>query len=213
MNLGEEPKNSLIIQVKNGKGVYQNKKAKIDFYIISLWLFFLLLIILTIDIPISFEKDSKFIGAEALVGRNIIPLICIGFLLYGFYLWRKYKYVFKGTPNLPVKITKVENINYEHLTFLTTYIIPLICFDFSNTRNFIVLAILLIVIGKIYIDTNLFYANPSLGLLGYNIYSCETDHPQYPKAIFISGDKLVVGDFVQYINLNEEVLFVGRINN
>lgn len=213
MQLNNNPKTSFIIQTRDNKGVQQNKKAKREFYIISLWLFFVLLFILTVDIPICFSIDAKFIGMRELISRNIIAIICIIFIVYGFILWCKYKYLFKGTPGLPVKIDNVENINYEHLTFLTTYIIPLICFDFKNIRNFFVLALLLIIIGKIYIETDLFYANPTLALLGYHIYTCETDHEDYANVTFISADKLRDGDAVQYIHLDEKVLFVGRIRN
>lgn len=211
MQLNNNPKTSFIIQTKDEDGIRQNKKAKRDFYIISLWLFFVLLFILTVDIPVCFKTDARFIGLKELIMRNIISIICTIFIVYGFVLWRKYKYMFKGTPRLPVKVKNVENINYEHLTFLTTYIIPLICFDFTNIRSFIILALLLLIIGKIYVETDLFYANPTLALLGYHIYTCETDHTNYPSVTFISNDKLKDGDAVQYIHLDEKVLFVGRV--
>lgn len=212
MNTNDKLKKSIILEVKNKDRVmYEDKKAKLEFYIISLWLLFLLVFFLTLDIPISFDKDSTFIGFQELFKRNIIPCIALVFLLYGTFLCKKYKYKIRGTMQLPIKITNIENINHEHLTFLATYIIPLICIDFSKPQNLVVFTLLLIIIGSIYIKTNLFYANPTLALLGYYIYQVETDCPNYPKAIFISCERLYKNDSVQYIQLDERILYVGSV--
>lgn len=203
-------KKSLLVEVKkNGETVYEDKKAKVEFYIISLWLLYLLMIVITIDIPI--EKGSVFIGFPELFKRNIIPLISLTFLIYGMALCKKYDYKFKGTMQLPVKIVSIENINYEHLTFLTTYIIPLICIDIRQPRYFSVFIILLLIIGLIYIKTDLFYANPTLALLGYYIYRVETNNPDCHKAVFISRGKLYKNQSVQYMQLDKNIFFVGEV--
>lgn len=203
---------SIALKVKQGdKIVYEDKRAKAEFYIISLWLLFLLVIILTIDVPIYFASDSVFIGFKELFSRNKIPLIAMCFLFYGMILCYKYRYKFKGTMNLPTKIIHIKNINYEHLTFLTTYIIPLVCIDIKQPRYFFVFVILLVIIGCIYIKTDLFYANPTLALLGYYIYEVETTDPNCPKAVFISYGKLYENQSVQFIQLDEKIFYVGGI--
>jgi hypothetical protein len=114
-------KKSIVLEVRDNQHiVYEDKKAKAEFYIISLWLLYLMVIILTIDIPLDFSVDSEFIGIGELLKRNVVPLISLVFLVYGIILCFKYKYRFKGTMQLPVRIIKISNINYEHLTFLTT---------------------------------------------------------------------------------------------
>ncbi|WP_266095432.1 hypothetical protein [Acinetobacter seifertii] len=40
----------------------------------------------------------------------------------------------KGTTEIPFEIKKIDDANYEHLTFLATYVVPLISFDFSEGR-------------------------------------------------------------------------------
>ena len=40
---------------------------KLHFYIMSLWLLFVLLFLLTVDIRISFSKDAHFIGVMRLL--------------------------------------------------------------------------------------------------------------------------------------------------
>jgi len=140
-------------------------RKKVELYIISLWLLFLLIIVNKINVNICFD-GCEFIGFKQLLIDNIIPVIAFTFFILGFVFYFRFKYSIGGGTNLPVKIKKIENVNCEHLTFLTTYIIPLICFDLSQIRYAVVLLLLLIIIGAIYVKTNLFYANPTLALLG-----------------------------------------------
>lgn len=174
---------------------------------------FLLLIIITIDIPTYTGAHRVFIGFENLAKKNIIPLVSLGFLFLGFVFWGRFKYKLEGSKKTPFRITKIENVNYEHLTFLTTYIIPLICFDLNNIKYAIVLMALLIIIGIIYVKTDMFYANPSLALLGYHIYKVDgafrTEERQ--DIILIARERLTLNMKVSYKRLDEKIYFVRRV--
>lgn len=117
----------------------------------------------------------------------------------------------EGSRRTNYKIVKIQNANYEHLTFLTTYIIPLVVFDLQNVRYVIVLFILLIVIGIIYVKTDMYYANPSLALLGYHIYKVDilSRHGAKEDIIFISKEILHNDMYVNYKELDEKIYFVG----
>jgi len=106
-------------------------KDKIYLYITSLWLLFFLLIILKINFPICFT-NYQFIGFNELFKKNIISAVSIIFLVFGLVYCASFNYRVQGTCQTQVKIKNIKNINYKHLTFLTTYIIPLICFDLSK---------------------------------------------------------------------------------
>lgn len=189
-------------------------KDKIELYIVSLFLLFFLIIILTINIPICFEENCKFIGLEIIFKNNIVPLTSFIMLIWGLIGIYRFKYKVSGSVKTRIKIERVSNKNYEHLTFLTTYIIPLVAFDLTNIRYFFVLLILLLVIGIIYIKTNLFFSNPSLAILGYKIYKVNAKFRLSHKEniIIISKDKISIGDEVSYKKIDENIYF-GRKNN
>ena len=86
---------------------------KIGFYILSLWLLFLLIIIITVEIPIYFGKEWEFVGFKFLITHNIVPIICIIFLSIGSLSYFDFRYKVKGTPELSFEITEIENVNYE----------------------------------------------------------------------------------------------------
>ena len=105
---------------------------KIGLYFLSLWLLFFLIIIITADIPFYWSSDWEFVGLNYLLLNNIVPMICVIALLIGALSYYDFNHRITGTPELSFEITEIENIDYEHLTFLTTYIVPLVCFNFDR---------------------------------------------------------------------------------
>lgn len=190
----------------------EHTKRKIDLYILSLAILFVFFIFITLKVPLCFSSQCEFIGWWKLFKSNVIPMVCVLLLLYCWYAYKKFQYDTNRATELPVKIKKIEKINYEHLTFLATYIIPLITFNFENERYIIVLVALLIIMGIIYIKTDLFYANPSLALLGFNIYKIDielSDNKIKEGVVLITRKKLNVDSMVSYILLDERVYYSG----
>lgn len=187
---------------------------KIGLFFLSLWLFFILTIIITADVPICFSNGCNFIGFRTLLSNNIIPLICIVCLLIGTYSYFDFSFKLKDATQIPFKISKIENIDYEHLTFLTTYIVPLVCFNFIEIRYQLVLIILLVVIGIIYIRTDLFYANPTLALLNYRIYRVDGEFKDgiRENIVLISRKTLEVNQRVDYIKLDNRIYYAKPKN-
>lgn len=176
----------------------------------SFWIFFLLLIIVTIDIPIYFQPEWKFIGIKSLLTiNNIIAFGSILFLAIGINYYYQFMNRLKGDLGLPVNIEKIENINYEYFALLMT-IISLISMDFTTIRGMILLIVLLFIMGAIFIKTELFYSNPSFALLGFHIYKADTNHADMKESILISKEKIKTGDKVKYLKISDKVYFTKK---
>ena len=135
----------------------------------------------------------------------------MAFLFYGFYLTKKYKYKWKGVIQPSVRVLTAKNENYEYLTFLTTYIIPLVCIDLSNTRYIIVLALLLIIIGYIFIKMDFYLGNPTLALMGYRLYRITIGLKEFEEEILvISKDKIKNGDDIEWIPIDDNTWYIRR---
>nr|WP_010677771.1 anti-phage protein KwaA [Bacillus timonensis] len=191
----------------------KNKWDKIELYIISLWLLFLLILIVTINIPICFGEGCSFIGINKILTLNWIPIIALCFLIFGILCVFRFKYKISGSEQTPIIINNIENKNYEHLTFLSTYIIPLIAFDLTKPKYLVVLSVLLLAIGIIYLKTNLFYSNPTLAILGYRIYKADAKFriENRTNIILISREDLGVNQRVSYRKIDENIYYVRVI--
>tara|TARA_R110002110_G_scaffold147129_2_gene337343 strand:- start:42061 stop:42645 length:585 start_codon:yes stop_codon:yes gene_type:complete len=188
-------------------------RRKIDLYILSLGLLFVFFIIITASIPFCSGNNCLFVGFKELLSRNYIATASFTLLIYCVYAYKRFSFDLKGATDLPFEIKKIEGINYEHLTFLATYVVPLISFDFDSLRQMVVLSLLLIVMGIIYIKTDLFYANPSLALLGFHIYRVDGDFKTGLKEgiIVISRGRLKQDQRASYIKLDDRIYYAKGI--
>jgi hypothetical protein len=188
---------------------------KIGLFFLSLWLLFVLIIIITIEIPMSSSEGSSFVGIGYLVSHNIVPIICLIAIGIGMFSYFDFKFQMKGSPELSFQIEKIENIDYEHLTFLTTYIIPLVCFQFKELRYLLVFGIILVVIGIIYVRTDLFYANPTLAIFQFRIYKVNgkfRNGETKENRILICKEKLEKDDRVKYLKLDNRIYYAYKLN-
>lgn len=189
----------------------KNTRRKIDLYILSLGLLFVFFLIISTRLPdASFCWESGEAWKE-LAMTNPLPIISFLALLYCLFAYFRFDFDLNGATDIPFEITKIEDINYEHLTFLATYVVPLISFDFGSGRQMIVLALLLIVMGVIYIKTDLFYANPSLALLGFQIYRANGSFKTGEREgiILICRGRLAEKQKVSYIKLDDRIYYVS----
>ena len=179
---------------------------KIELYIISLWFLFLLLLIQKLQLPLCFGTGCRFIGLRALISLNVVPSVSLIFIILGgIFYWRFNYKVEKGASNLPKKITRLEDLYFENLAFLITYIVPLVGFDLDRNRNRLMLFLLLILIGWFYVKANIFYTNPSLAVLGYRIYKIDTAESR--NLIVIVRGRLKEGDSIYPRKIDENIFF------
>ena len=121
---------------------------KLSLYLISLWILLFMLIILKADvINIKWPMTKKMF--KQLISNNAIPLFCLLLIFLGIIGYIFFLDSLNNAKNLPVEIEECESVNYENLSFLATYIIPLVCFPMETEREIFVMFSVIIVIGCI----------------------------------------------------------------
>jgi hypothetical protein len=185
-------------------------KQKFEFYILSLFLLFAILFI--IKVPYSFEPSSKFIGFQTLFSDHFIIIICVIGMFAGLvYFWKFKNNYESGTTMTAMQVTEVTNINFESVTFLATYIVPLACVDLDKERSCLMLVTILVLIGWIYIKTNLFYTNPTLAIWGYHIYKISASNSVENKKdiIVIARKKILNHAHLRFKEIDDDI-FLAR---
>lgn len=184
---------------------------KIGMYLLSLWLLFILIIASKLNltkVDICFSCD--FASAETfwnIAKDNYIPGICLFLFFVSWFFYCRFKFIIDGAKDGPIIVESIEDKGTEHLVFLATYIIPLAGFGLDEVRKEIILAIILVFLGVIYIKTNLFYANPTLSLLGFKIFTAKINNKD---VILISTEEIEVGDSINYMPLDKKVFFARQ---
>lgn len=181
-------------------------KYKIGLYIVSLVLLFVSIIIKTYQ-HVSFSFCSEWTCVKSYLLQNIPSLICVVFIILGLIIYKLYFKELDGDFAHPKTIKIIENISNNHLSFLATYILPFVTFDFDKERYWIILVFMLIMIGIIYVKTNFFYTNPTLSLFGVYVYYI-TFEGDNNRIIAISRKKLKPGEIISRRLIDENIYFV-----
>ncbi len=104
------------------------------------------------------------------------------------------------------QFSEITTSDFDHLTFLSTYIIPLITFNLNEPRSFVVVIVLLLMIGIIYIKSNLYYLNPTLLLFGYKVYKAKSD--KKAVVLIIKGSLSHISEEMNYKDLGNNIYLI-----
>lgn len=169
---------------------------KVFLYILSLSLLFVVIGILCMEYSI-------YLGLTICVSS-----VAIEYLIYK-YLQKNWERTAQG---LSVKIVEIENVNYDTSTFLGSYIIPLVSFNYLHTSSWLVLFIFIIVIGRIYCNSDEFYKNPTLILCGFQLYKTKIEtqkqNGELKELVIVSKVKLFPDDIIAYVKISNNVGYV-----
>lgn len=198
---------------KGGRNM-ESLKMKIELYFMSIGTLFFFLILKTLDIPIYVGSDMQFVGWEYLLSKNITALVFMLLLGISVVMGLRFQNSLSGNTDIASKVLKVKNINYNYLVFFVTYIIPLICFDFSDMRDVIILVGLLVVLGILFIKTNIYYQNPTLALIGFNLYEVDMiyKNKEIHNVIVIASGKLTEGTMINKHDIDKNEIVYCKTN-
>ena len=108
------------------------------------------------------------------------------------------------------EILELKNINEQSLIFFVTYILPIVVCDFLNARSLICCLLIIAAIMWMMCKTDMYYQNPILSWLNYNIYSIKIENMEF---VAIVKGTLKERDFIRKKEISNNVYMVRRIKN
>jgi hypothetical protein len=76
---------------------------------------------------------------------------------------------------IQVKIAGIHTRDAEAMAYIVTYIIPFLAIPLHGWKEGISLCIFFIVLGVLYVNSNMIHINPMLNLFGYHLYEITTE--------------------------------------
>jgi|SRR5690554_193731 len=158
---------------------------------------------LLLAIKILFEKINRFefvdISLESIktflseFGFLTVLVFLSTFAIVGTIL--TFKNISKKKGNaFPVKVTSIRPKNEESLSYLATYVIPLMIQGNIDTYNYLVFSILFFIYYKLYSTSSLILINPILNMK-YGLFELDYVHSSNKKqtknALIISSQKWI----------------------
>ena len=137
---------------------------------------------------------------KAAIPHNPIALVLLAVGLAGLsgLKFFRSKYINASTDEIEA-VASVEDKDFEMLTFLFTYIVPLIAFgqnlDLDHMKDFISFVVIGWALGYLYVRTDLYMSNPVLLYFGLHLYKVHLK--QNEPLTVLCREQLVPGDLLK----------------
>lgn len=214
------------------------KKMKVKMYILSLVFLFIPIIFYFSgmdDVWAIFIKAYDFCDTSKnsfscvlwnmtnQVGISYARLIfCIFLICICIYTYRWYKSQLlnldKGIVSSELIVEGCKRESTEYLSFLSTYIMPLVFTDLTKPSNIFNFTFILVIVGFLHIKTKRIHSNPTLSLFGVSAYSIDylirvdgIDSKVSKELVVLSQDDISEGDVIRIINQNDYITFAKYI--
>ena len=189
-------------------------------FILSMAPFFIILGLMSMDIPVSLNRDTAFIGWQQLWKNTwfgcliIILSIFVEFVILLLFL----KVCKQESPEETEIIKEVDDKDFELVSFVTSIFLPLISFQYDQLSHWLVTFLIVALIGYIFCNSDGFYTNPTLRLFHYRLYQVTLDnqrrgdHQSSRSIIVLSREYLKPGNKVRCLRLTDKVSCITKIS-
>src|SRR5215470_18666483 len=116
-------------------------------------------------------------------------------------------YFFQFAPRLgsiQEKVTGLQSRDGEVMGYIASYLLPFVAIPFGGWQQGVALLIFVVVLGIVYVNSNMIHVNPMLNLMGYHIYEITLEHSDIPHSL-ITRHRIAAGETIHMINIGEGI--------
>lgn len=166
---------------------------------------------------IMFIRDLSSLISDVLNGDAKWPdlnnPLIIGEIIFIAIVSIAFLYLMKNNKNRTTRQMKIVSLNNRsaeyYLGYYSVFLLSLISFSLLDLVDVITLALLMIVLGVVYIKNGLFFMNPTINIFQSMIYEVETESGD--KKLIISKHKLKPEETIEIEVSDFEFTFMRRI--
>jgi hypothetical protein len=129
-----------------------------------------LLLFLSSYFPLALIFFVLFIGSHRDAAIATLSLGVIG--LFGMYLYLR---MASRLAPIQVKVVALQRLDAEAMSYIVTYVIPFVAIPFGAWQQGVALVIFFVVLGILYVNSNMIHINPMLNLAGYHLFEVSLD--------------------------------------
>lgn len=144
----------------------------------------------------------------------LLEVFCLLWVIYSIYGIKKFtisqeaEFVSEGE-----SLIDIEKLPDAGVTFFMTYVLPMAMDDLNTLRGITVFIILIVMLFALMWKTNLYYQNPVLTILGYEVFSfkfetTQSDEYKNKECIGITRGNVEIGNTIKRQKISDNVFLV-----
>jgi hypothetical protein len=143
-------------------------------------------------------KDSRNIAIGLAIAAVLSVIILFVFL----------RVVQKLAPD-KVGVSSVISRDGDAMSYIVTYLLPFLAVKLNDPTDLVSLAVVLFVIGLLYVNSNMIHTNPVLNIAGYHIFEIEDSNGK-TTALICKRSYVRVGSQLDAVSVGDYVLLEKR---
>lgn len=156
---------------------------------------------------------TKSVSHSAFV-TLILEFFCLLWIIYSVYSVRKFEKSQRANfVSAGESLIDIEKISDSGVTFFMTYVLPMAMDDLDTWKGLVVFGILMVMLFALMWKTNLYYQNPVLTVLGYEVFSFKFETTQLTEyrgieCIGITRSTVSVGHSIKRQIISDNVFLI-----
>jgi hypothetical protein len=114
------------------------------------------------------------------------------------------KFAHKLQPG-PLIVTSVKSRDGDVMSYIVTYLLPFLAIKLSDKMDVASLGLLLLVVGILYVNSNLIHTNPILSMMGYHLFEIE-DAEKKTTTLICKRSYVKIGSEINVVSVGDYVL-------
>ena len=157
------------------------------------------LLFLSSYFPLAAIFFILFIGKQQWVAISILSIGLLGLVGMASYL----RAVQKLGP-IQVKVKEIQRRDAEAMSYIVSYLIPFLAVPFNGWEQGFALSIFFVVLGILYVNSNMIHINPMLNLAGYHLYEITLEDDAVHS--LITFRRIVRGEKLSVVKVGDDIL-------
>ena len=139
-------------------------------------------------------RDSRYFA----VGLAIVAVLSV-FVLFAFL------HTVQKLSVAKVNVASVVSRDGDVMSYIVTYLLPFLAIKLNDPTDVISLGVVFIVIGLLYVNSNMIHTNPVLNIVGYHIFEIEDGNGK-TTALICKRSYIRTNSEINAISLGDYVL-------
>ncbi len=130
-------------------------------------------------------------------------------VFFVFALWQYLRACRRTHQRSFIKLRDYQQRDSEAMSYIASYVVPFASFSLDVIPQILALAVFILVLLVLYVNSNMIYVNPMLNLAGYHLYEIEVEHGDH-SLYYLARKRLARGEIIHYVSISSDVLLEAK---
>jgi hypothetical protein len=132
-------------------------------------------------------------------------VIILSDIFFIFALWQYLRACKRTHQRSFITLRDYHQRDSEAMSYIASYVVPFASFSLDVIPQLLALAIFILMLLVLYVNSNMIYVNPMLNLMGYHLYEIEVEYGTH-SFYYLARKRLTRGDPIHYVSISSDVL-------